>query len=93
MADRGPVSGASAVVVFVISFVSSVIVTDVIPRVAGRKRSILSRGGGGRIVEIQEFVCMLLLLTSVSTLLLLALFRVATHDEFQNILPCVCVCV
>ena len=75
--------GTSAAVVF-IPLVSVVppIFTTTISRVVGRHRSILPRGGGGREVEIQEFVRMLLL-TAVGTLLMLTMLRIATHIEFQ----------
>jgi hypothetical protein len=74
LTDRGPVLGTSAaVVIMLVPVVPSMVVATAIPRVAvvGRDRSILSRGGGGRKVKVQEFVCMLLLLlTAVCTLLL-----------------------
>jgi hypothetical protein len=85
LTDRGPVLGTSATVVLVlVSIVSSMVVAAAIvnPRivaaivVVGRDRRILSRGGGGRKAKVQEFVCILLLLTAV---------RVATHDEFQKL--------
>ena len=79
LTDRGPILGTSAAVVFVVSIVPSMVVTT-IPRVVGRERRILSRGGGGRKVEIHEFVGMLLLT------LLLTMLGVATHHEFRNLL-------
>jgi hypothetical protein len=95
LTDRGPVLGTSATIVFVVLVpVVSPMVATAIPRVVGGERSILSRRGGGRKVKIQEFVCIWLLLIPVCTLLLLmlllllAMFRVATHCEFQISLFC-----
>lgn len=72
---RCPILGASVAVVLV-PVVPSMI-GKTIPRIVGRGRSILPRGDWGGKVKVQEFVCMLL--TSICTLLLLAIFRVATH--------------
>ena len=91
LTDRGSVLGTSATVVFIplVSVVPS-IVTTTVSRVVGRHRSILPRGGGGREVEIQEFVRMLLL-HAVGTLLMLTMLRIATHIEFQNLLMRSCI--
>ena len=86
LTDRGPVLGTSAAVVVVLvpvvpSMVVATAIIVVVAVVVSRDRRILSRGGGGRKAKVQEFVCILLRLTA---------FRVATHNEFQNLLPCEC---
>lgn len=72
-------TSASIVLVFITAIAPS-LVSSTIPRIVGR-RSILQRGRG-RKVEIQEFIG---LLTAVAALMLLTLFRVATHTDFQNL--------
>ncbi len=82
LTDRGPILGTSTAVVFVLLVsVASFVVTSTISRVGGRERSILARGCGSREMEIQEIVCVLLLASVSSTLLILTLLRVATHIE------------
>ena len=87
LTDRGPIlcTSPAVVFVFVVSVVPSMVATT-IPRGVGRDRGMLSRGGRGRKVEIQELVCALLLLTANATLLFLTMFRVTAHTEFQNLL-------